>query len=118
MRILTVFKTSRCSTLDREAKAASEDRYSGAGDHLCLNELTAKQRERVLYLVQEGLTFRHIERLTGHRRETISRYAQRESLRSNEAVNAAKRELCGHRTFTSEVQRFARSEKAITDAKR
>ena len=79
--MVMIFKAPKCSTLDREAKAASEQRYSGAGDCLCLNELTAKQRERVLYLVREGLTFRHIERLTGHRRETISRYARRERLK-------------------------------------
>ncbi len=45
---------------------------------LCVNELTDAQRQRVLHLVREGLSFRAIERMTGHRRETISRYVKRE----------------------------------------
>lgn len=43
---------------------------------MCVNELTQKQRERIVHLVREGLSFRSIERITGHRRETISRYAR------------------------------------------
>ncbi len=81
MRILTMFEAPTCSAFGREPKAANEQQWVCAATILCLNELTAKQRERVLDLVREGLTFRHIERLTGHRRETISRYARREGLR-------------------------------------
>ncbi len=51
---------------------------------LCINELTEAQRERILRLVREGLTFRSIERITGHRRETISRYVRRETQRAPE----------------------------------
>ena len=43
---------------------------------LGVNELTIKQRERIVRLVRDGLSFRSIERITGHRRETISRYAR------------------------------------------
>jgi len=43
---------------------------------LAVNELTIKQRERIVRLVRDGLSFRSIERITGHRRETISRYAR------------------------------------------
>jgi hypothetical protein len=39
---------------------------------LGLNELmTPAQRDRVLLLVEKGMSYRSIERLTGHRRETV-----------------------------------------------
>ena len=55
---------------------------------LALNELTVEQRTRVLRLVREGLSFRTVERITGHRRETISRYVRREKERSRERARA------------------------------
>ncbi len=60
------------------SKAATRRRP--ATTPMCINELTAGQRERLLRLVREGNSFRRIERLTGHRRETISRYARRDGI--------------------------------------
>jgi len=42
-----------------------------------IKELSSPQQERILKLIREGLSFRVIERITVHRRETISRYARR-----------------------------------------
>ncbi len=51
--------------------------HSGAASEaMCLNELTPLQRERVLQCVREGMSLREVERVTGHRRETVSRYAR------------------------------------------
>ena len=38
---------------------------------MCLNELTPGQRDRVLRLVRDGMSFRRIERLTGHKIEKL-----------------------------------------------
>ncbi len=47
------------------------------------------QRQRVLHLFRDGLSFRAIERATGHRRETISRYIkQHRSERSKRSCRA------------------------------
>lgn len=67
-------------------RGASKSRSKAAT--LCLNELTDEQRTRVLRLVREGWSFRRVERLTGHRRETISRYVRRERERERARVRA------------------------------
>ncbi|MGZ3498077.1 MAG: hypothetical protein ACXWNK_10555 [Vulcanimicrobiaceae bacterium] len=41
-----------------------------------MNTLTVEQQRRVLTLLQEGRSLREIERITGHRRETISLYGR------------------------------------------
>ncbi len=56
------------------SKAAT--RSGGVSILLCINKLTDAQRQRVLHLFRDGLSFRAIERATGHRRETISRYVK------------------------------------------
>jgi hypothetical protein len=41
-----------------------------------MNSLTVEQQQRILSLLQEGRSMREIERITGHRRETISLYGR------------------------------------------
>ena len=41
-----------------------------------MNTLTVEQQERILKLLREGHTMREVERITGHRRETISLYGR------------------------------------------
>ena len=41
-----------------------------------MNTLTVEQQSRILSLLEEGLSLREIERVTGHRRETISLYGR------------------------------------------
>jgi uncharacterized protein YerC len=41
-----------------------------------MNTLTVEQQERILALLEEGRSLREIERVTGHRRETISLYGR------------------------------------------
>lgn len=41
-----------------------------------MNTLTVEQQQRILTLLEEGLSLREIERITGHRRETISLYGR------------------------------------------
>jgi uncharacterized protein YerC len=41
-----------------------------------MNTLTVEQQKRVLHLLEEGRSLREIERITGHRRETISLYGR------------------------------------------
>ncbi len=50
-------------------------------DVLARNSLTETQRNRILERVREGRSLRAIEAETGHRRETISRYAREAGLR-------------------------------------
>lgn len=50
-------------------------------DVLARNALTDAQRDRILERVREGRSLRAIEAETGHRRETISRYAREAGLR-------------------------------------
>ncbi len=50
-------------------------------DVLARNSLTEAQRNRILERVREGRSLRAIEAETGHRRETISRYAREAGLR-------------------------------------
>lgn len=41
-----------------------------------MNTLTVEQQRRILNLLEEGRSLREIERITGHRRETISLYGR------------------------------------------
>ena len=41
-----------------------------------MNTLTVEQQRRILSLLEEGRSLREIERITGHRRETISLYGR------------------------------------------
>jgi transcriptional regulator len=41
-----------------------------------MNTLTVEQQRRILSLLEEGKSLREIERITGHRRETISLYGR------------------------------------------
>lgn len=41
-----------------------------------MNSLTVEQQRRILSLLREGRSLREIERITGHRRETISLYGR------------------------------------------
>ena len=41
-----------------------------------MNTLTIEQQDRILSLLEEGRSLREIERVTGHRRETISLYGR------------------------------------------
>ena len=61
-----------------------------ASEVLGLNELTGAQRERILGFLRDGMSLRSIERLTGHRRETISRYARREGLELRQRRSCAR----------------------------
>lgn len=41
-----------------------------------MNTITVEQQRRILSLLEEGRSLREIERITGHRRETISLYGR------------------------------------------
>lgn len=41
-----------------------------------MNTLTVEQQRRILALLEEGHSLREVERLTGHRRETVSLYGR------------------------------------------
>lgn len=41
-----------------------------------MNTLTVEQQRRILTLLEQGNSLREIERITGHRRETISLYGR------------------------------------------
>lgn len=41
-----------------------------------MNTLTVEQQRRIRALLEEGRSLREIERITGHRRETISLYGR------------------------------------------
>jgi hypothetical protein len=41
-----------------------------------MNTLTPQQQERIVRLLEEGKSLREVERITGHRRETISLYGR------------------------------------------
>lgn len=41
-----------------------------------MNTLTPQQQERIVRLLEDGKTLREVERITGHRRETISLYGR------------------------------------------
>jgi hypothetical protein len=41
-----------------------------------MNTLTVEQQRRILTLLGEGRSLREVERITGHRRETISLYGR------------------------------------------
>jgi DNA-binding NarL/FixJ family response regulator len=41
-----------------------------------MNTLTPRQQERIVRLLEEGKSLREVERITGHRRETISLYGR------------------------------------------
>ena len=41
-----------------------------------MNTLTPQQQERIVHLLEEGKSLREVERITGHRRETISLYGR------------------------------------------
>ena len=41
-----------------------------------MNTLTVEQQHRLLKLLEEGHSLREIERITGHRRETVSLYGR------------------------------------------
>jgi transcriptional regulator len=41
-----------------------------------MNTLTVEQQQRILTLLEEGKSLREVERITGHRRETISLYGR------------------------------------------
>lgn len=72
------FSAHRRPATRSRAKAATE--RNGGYVALGRNEITPRQRERILELVRRGRTYRSIERETGHRRETISRYANEAGL--------------------------------------
>lgn len=46
-----------------------------------MNSLTAEQQQRILSLLREGRSLREVERITGHRRETISLYGRLAGIR-------------------------------------
>jgi transcriptional regulator len=46
-----------------------------------MNTLTVEQQQRILSLLEDGKSLREIERITGHRRETISLYGRLAGLR-------------------------------------
>lgn len=41
-----------------------------------MNTITVEQQERILDLLREGRSAREVERITGHRRETICLYGK------------------------------------------
>lgn len=41
-----------------------------------MNTLTPQQQKRIVRLLEEGNSLREVERITGHRRETISLYGR------------------------------------------
>jgi hypothetical protein len=41
-----------------------------------MNTLTVEQQRRIVDLLREGLSAREVERITGHRRETIVLYGR------------------------------------------
>ena len=49
---------------------------AAAGRYSCMNTLTVEQQERILSLLEDGRSIREVERITGHRRETISLYGK------------------------------------------
>ena len=59
-----------------EDASSGRDELAAMSEALALNELTPVQRERILERVREGRSLRSIEAETGHRRETIGRYAR------------------------------------------
>lgn len=46
------------------------------GRYQNMNTLTVEQQERILDLLEDGHSIREVERITGHRRETISLYGK------------------------------------------
>ena len=49
---------------------------AACGRYLHMNTLTVEQQERILSLLEDGHSIREVERITGHRRETISLYGK------------------------------------------
>lgn len=60
--------------------AKSGQRRQGFGswktDSHSMNTITVEQQERILDLLREGRSAREVERLTGHRRETVLLYGR------------------------------------------
>ncbi|HET9028830.1 MAG TPA: hypothetical protein VFN49_01525 [Candidatus Aquilonibacter sp.] len=51
-----------------------------------MNTITVEQQERILDLLREGKSTREVERITGHRRETISLYGKLAGVLPREAA--------------------------------
>lgn len=51
-----------------------------------MNSLTVEQQQRILSLLREGRSLREVERITGHRRETISLYGRLAGIRPSNDV--------------------------------
>lgn len=51
-----------------------------------MNSLTVEQQQRILSLLREGRSLREVERITGHRRETISLYGRLAGIRPSKDV--------------------------------
>lgn len=41
-----------------------------------MNTLTVEQQQRIVELLREGMSAREVERITGHRRETVVLYGR------------------------------------------
>jgi hypothetical protein len=65
------------------AKAANPTKVGAAvaAEFPRMNTLTPEQQERILKLLRDGHSLREIERMTGHRRETISLYGRLAGIR-------------------------------------
>lgn len=58
-----------------------------------MNTLTVEQQRRIIALLEEGRSLREVERLTGHRRETISLYGRLAGLRPAKDTGARQNAL-------------------------
>ena len=59
------------------------------GRLVSMNTLTVEQQQRILSLLEEGRTIREVERVTGHRRETISLYGRLAGILPSKQSNRA-----------------------------
>ncbi len=59
-----------------KAATAQEARGAYVPHCPCMNTLTVEQQQRIIALLQQGRSLREVERITGHRRETISLYGR------------------------------------------
>jgi hypothetical protein len=53
-----------------------------------MNTITVEQQERILELLREGRSAREVERITGHRRETVMLYGRLAGLLPQTASSA------------------------------
>jgi hypothetical protein len=53
-----------------------------------MNTITVEQQQRILELLREGRSAREVERITGHRRETVLLYGRLAGVLPTTASNA------------------------------